>query len=98
MIVAKILNENDNSSAVEKVIQYCASAQILELLKQNLEEMSYYKFIKDIYSSAEDKNDYSSAEEYIEQKLGKEKLLNYIKEYNIDIYNNIIDELISYIY
>lgn len=105
MMMIKKLNEND-SNALNKVIQYCAKSQILELLKQTLDELEYYRFIKDVSNTfkakdneeSTDKNKILSAEDSIEYNISKEHLFDFIKKYDINIYNNIIDELITYIY
>lgn len=105
MITIKKLNEND-SNTLNKVIQYCAKAQILELLKQKLDELEYYRFIKDVLDAFKtkdteelnDKDKIMSAEDYIEYNISKKQLFDFIKKYDINTYNNVIDELIAYIY
>ena len=42
MKIKKIMKESN----VNKIIQYHSNAQILELLKQTLTEMDYYRFLK----------------------------------------------------
>ena len=88
-----IPNHNTDDHDINILLQYYTNEQILELLKDNLSESEYIQFIR---KYGKDKND--SLEEYLINNISKNKLLDLIEDFNIQLYNLIINEIIISIY
>ena len=79
--------KNESNAFNDNVLQYYSNYQILELLKEKLTEIDYAKFIK---NSVNDTTQ-SVLEMHLIENISKTKLLELIKNYDIDIYNTIVN-------
>lgn len=79
--------KNESNAFNDNVLQYYSNYQILELLKEKLTDIDYAKFIK---NSVNDTTQ-SVLEMHLIENISKTKLLELIKNYDIDIYNTIVN-------
>ncbi len=86
----KIKKDNPNI-----VIQYFSNETILYMLKKILGEDKYLKFIND---NVQDDIYTNNKEEYLINTVVKESLLEMIKNYDTNIFDNMLQEMINIIY
>ena len=92
MKIMKIINEN--KSLTDKVLQYYTNLQILELLKQFIDESEYLIFIRHSVNDTTQSN----LEDHLIHNVSKSKLLDLIKSFNNEIYDMIIELMINTVY
>lgn len=78
---------------LELILQYYTNPQILELFKEKVSEDEYISFIRK-YGKENNK----SLEDYIINNISETQLLNFIKDYNIEIWNILINEMLNIIF
>lgn len=93
MKMIKIKKKITLKENIDTVIQYYTNEQIIELLKQQLNDVDYYKFLKNITVNSNIKN--KSIEEYLLTDISKITLLNLIQSTNLSIYNNLLNEMVN---
>lgn len=81
-----------NNQSLESIIQYYTTAQILEQFKEKISENDYFLFIKK-YGKENDK----TLEDYLINNISEIKLLDFIKEFNIQAWNSLINEMLNII-
>ena len=81
----------DNQS-LESIIQYYTTAQILELFKEKISENDYFLFVRK-YGKENNK----TLEDYLINNISEIKLLDFIKEFNFQIWNTLINEMLNII-
>ena len=87
MIKIKKINESINSNII---FQYLSKNQLLELFKEKLSDEEYISFLKQNVIGNEITNTLETT--FLNQN-SLESLIDLIKDYNIELFNNIIDEL-----
>ena len=87
MIKIKKINESIDSNII---FQYLSKNQLLELFKEKLSDEEYISFLKQNVVGNEITNTLETT--FLNQN-SLESLIDLIKDYNIDLFNNIIDEL-----
>lgn len=93
MKMIKIKKKITLKENIDTVIQYYTNEQIIELLKQQLNNVDYYKLLKNITVNSNIKN--KSIEEYLLTDISKITLLNLIQSTNLLIYNNLLNEMVN---
>lgn len=93
MKMIKIKKKITLKENIDAVIQYYTNEQIIELLKQQFNDVDYYKFLKNITVNSNIKN--KSIEEYLLTDVSKITLLNLIQSTNLSIYNNLLNEMVN---
>lgn len=83
--------EVDNQS-LESIIQYYTTSQILEQFKEKISEDDYFLFIRK-YGKETDK----TLEDYLINNISEIRLLDFIKEFNIQVWNTLINEMLNII-
>ena len=83
--------ETDNKS-LESIIQYYTTAQILELFKEKISEDDYFLFIRK-YGKENNK----TLEDYLINNISEIKLLDFIKEFDFQVWNTLINEMLNII-
>lgn len=78
---------------IDVVIQYYTNEQIIELLKQQLNDIDYYKFLKNLTVNSDIKN--KSIEEYLLTDISKITLINLIQSTDLSIYNSLLNEMVN---
>lgn len=92
MIETKETMKNNNS---EIVTQYFSNEAILNLIKDKLEENEYLLFLK---SNVSDDIDNDNKEDYLINNVSKQYLLDLIKGYNKELFDNMIYSMIDTVY
>lgn len=92
MIETKEMMKDNNS---EIVTQYFSNEAILNLIKDKLEENEYLLFLK---SNVSDDIDNDNKEDYLINNVSKQYLLHLIKEYNKELFDNMIYSMIDTVY
>lgn len=87
MIKIKKINESIDSNII---FQYLSKNQLLELFKEKLSDEEYISFLKQNVVGNKITNTLETT--FLNQNSLK-SLIDLIKDYNIDLFNNIIDEL-----
>lgn len=87
MIKIKKINESIDSNII---FQYLSKNQLLELFKEKLSDEEYISFLKQNVVGNKIINTLETT--FLNQNSLK-SLIDLIKDYNIDLFNNIIDEL-----
>ena len=87
MIKIKKINESIDSNII---FQYLSKNQLLELFKEKLSDEEYISFLKQNIVGNKITNTLETT--FLNQNSLK-SLIDLIKDYNIDLFNNIIDEL-----
>lgn len=87
MIKIKKINESIDSNII---FQYLSKNQLLELFKEKLSDEEYISFLKQNVVGNKITNTLETT--FLNQN-SLESLIDLIKDYNIDLFNNIIDEL-----
>lgn len=84
------LDKLNNQVDINVILEYYTNMQIIELFKHRISDLDYLKFIR---TYGEENN--KSFEYYLMNNISKTKLLNNIKEFNFQIYSNIINEMLN---
>lgn len=86
-------DENNIDFNIEKILQYYTNYQTLEMLMELLSEDDYLTFIK-MYA----KKSNESLEDYLANNVSISTLLHYIKEFNNNIYETLINNMFTNIF
>lgn len=88
----KIESINIDNQSLESIIQYYTTAQILELFKEKISEDDYFLFVRK-YGKENNK----TLEDYLINNISEIKLLDFIKEFNFQVWNILINEMLNII-
>lgn len=83
---------NTDNQSLESIIQYYTTAQILELFKEKISEDDYFLFVRK-YGKENNK----TLEDYLINNISEIKLLDFIKEFNFQVWNTLINEMLNII-
>ena len=84
--------ETDENN-LESILEYYTNLQILKLLKEKISEDQYLLFIRKYGKENKD-----SLEDYIINNISENKLLDNIKDFNNQIWNSLVNEMINNIF
>lgn len=87
--------QSDEKNNINKITQYYTNDAIMNIIKDNVNLDEYIKFIK--YATKNIKTT-TSLELYLINNISIDNLLNLLKDYNIKLYDNIIDNIIKRIF
>ena len=81
-----------SNQSLENILQYYTTSQILEQFKEKVSEDEYLKFVLKY-----GQKNIKSLEEYLINNISEIQLLDFIKEYNIQAWNTLINEMLNII-
>ena len=84
--------QSDEKNNINKITQYYTNDAIINIIKDNVNLDEYIKFIK--YATKNIKTT-TSLESYLINNISIDNLLNLLKDYNIKLYDTIIDDIIK---
>ena len=83
---------NVDNESLEIILQYYTTMQILEQFKEKISEDEYLLFVNK-YGKQNNK----TFEDYLINNISEIQLLNFIKEFNIQAWNSLINEMLNII-
>ena len=81
-----------NNDSLDSLLQYYTNEQIIYQFKEKISEDDYLLFV-----SQYGKENNKTFEDYVINNISKTKLLDFIKEFNIQVWNTLINEMLNII-